>query len=88
MTRRRSPFSATAHQPPSVEEALRTIAQQLALLADVLRVQAQIEPDDGLRPAAMHALSSLCDDAQAQLTTLRRHLPVATLNMVARSANE
>lgn len=70
---------------PTVEECLRSVGEQLALLSDVLRLHAQTEPDDGLRPDAMHALASLCDGAQPNVTALRRGLPIATLNMPAQA---
>ena len=88
VTRRPStPRASDRLVTPSVEECLRAIGEQLALVADVLRLQAQTEPDDGLRPEAMHALSSVCDVALADVTALRRCLPVATLNLPARPAN-
>ena len=89
VTRRRStPRPVDPLSTPSVEECLRAVGEQLALLSDVLRLQAQTEPDDGLRPGAMNALASLSDDAQAEVTALRRRLPVATLNMPTQPGDE
>jgi len=85
MTPRPAAQLAPAHETTqSVEERLRAIASQLALVSDVLRLHARIEADEGLRPEAMHALSSVCDVAHGDLTTLRRGLPVAILNTRAR----
>lgn len=86
MTRRPPSSDARDRGTRSVEECLRAIEGQLVLLSDVLRAQAHVEPDDGLRPEALHALSSMCEGAQAELTSLRRRLPIGTLNFPGRSA--
>lgn len=87
MTRRSMPPVPDHLRTRSVEGCLRTVGAQLALCADVLRLHAQTDPDDGLRPDAMHALASLCDTAQADVAAVRRRLPGATLNMPAPPGN-